>query len=66
MKKQFIQNVFVQIKFEYNDEKTELDDAINTAVHLAITPNFGTIEQGVHLTNVQATFNQETINFDSK
>ena len=66
MTKLFVQNVFVKIRFEYNDEKTELDDAINTAVHLAITPNFGTIEQGVHLTKVQATFNQETINFNSK
>lgn len=66
----FTQNIFIQATFEYTDtanngiEATNLDDAIQTAVNLAINPNFRTIEQGTHLLEVTATFNQETKKFN--
>ena len=65
----FTQNILIQVTFEYTDTThngipaTNLDDAIQTAVGLAINPNFNTIEQGTHLLEVTATFNQETKKF---
>ena len=59
-------NARVQITFQYNDMKgtriteTNLDDAINSALHLAINPNFHTIEEATSLLHVKVTCNQES------
>ena len=59
-------NVLCQITFEYNDRKTgfipatNLDDACDTAINLAIQPNFHTIENGCALLEVRATHAQNT------
>lgn len=49
--------VTVKIQFRYDEERTNLHDAMNIAEHLAVNPNFHTIEEGVELIRVQ-TCNQ--------
>ena len=53
MTKQVKINVNVEITFEYSEKSGGIDNAIQSAVALAIEPNFHTIENGVHLVNVQ-------------
>lgn len=53
MAKQTKINVNVEITFEYSDKSGGIDNAIKSAVGLAIEPNFHTVENGVRLVNVQ-------------
>lgn len=57
----------VQIEFEYKEDQKfqprDLEQDIHTAVHLAISPNYHTIEEGVSLNDVKVTCNQQTFNF---
>lgn len=41
----------VRIDFEY-DEKTSEEDAVTTAISLAVNPNYNTIEEGVLVNEV--------------
>ena len=41
----------VRVDFEY-DEMTMEEDAVTTAISLAVNPNYNTIEEGVHLDEV--------------
>ena len=58
---------FVQIEFECNEDKKyqprDLEQDIQTAVYLAIRPNYHTIDNGISLNDVKATCNQTTFNF---
>ena len=58
----------VQIEFECTKEIMikDLEEASDTAVYLAMNPNFHTVEEGVHITNVTVTRNQKTYNFNQQ
>lgn len=43
----------VRIDFEYDERKTNCDDAIITACELALNPNYRTISDGTKLENVE-------------
>ena len=53
MTKQLKINVNVEITFEYSDKSGGIGNAIQSALSLAIEPNFHTIENGVQLVNVE-------------
>lgn len=53
MTKQLKINVNVEITFEYSDKSGGIGSAIQSALSLAIEPNFHTIENGVQLVNVE-------------
>ena len=53
MTKQVKINVNVEITFEYSEKTGGIDNAIQSAIALAIEPNYHTIENGVQLLNVQ-------------
>ena len=53
MAKQVKINVNVEITFEYSEKSGGIDNAIQSAIALAIEPNYHTIENGVQLLNVQ-------------
>ena len=53
MAKQIKINVNVEITFEYSEKSGGIDNAIQSAIALAIEPNYHTIENGVQLLNVQ-------------
>lgn len=57
----------VQIEFECKEDKLQTRDInqdILTAVHLAIEPNYHTVEEGISLNDVKVTIDdQQTINF---
>lgn len=61
----FIICALVQIEFECNEKRPvrDFNEALSTAVYLAINPNYHTVEEGISLTNVTATSNQTTFNF---
>lgn len=61
----FTAMALVQIEFECknNCQIKDFDEAFNSAIHLAINPNYHTIEEGISLINVTATSNQQTFNF---
>ena len=44
--------VNLEIKFEMDDKRTDYDQAMQTALALAVEPNYHTIEEGVHLLHV--------------
>ena len=46
-------NVNVEITFAYSEKSGEIDNAIQTAIGLAIEPNYHTIENGVRLIKVK-------------
>lgn len=65
----FMTNAQIQIAFEIREDKkhaTDLNDAITTAIYLAINPNFNTVEEGISLTGVEVVVNGQTINFKKK
>lgn len=43
----------VCIDFEYDERKTNCDDAIISACELALNPNYNTISDGTKLENVE-------------
>lgn len=43
----------VRIDFEYDERKTNCDDAIYNACKLALNPNYNTIIEGANLENVE-------------
>ena len=43
----------VRIDFEYDERKTNCDDAIITACELTLNPNYNTICEGTKLENVE-------------
>ena len=43
----------VRIDFEYDETKTNCEDAINSACELALNPNYRTISNGTKLENVE-------------
>lgn len=43
----------VRIDFEYDERKTDCEDAIITACELALNPNYSTISDGTKLENVE-------------
>ena len=45
--------VNLEIKFEMDDKRTDYDQAMQTALALAVEPNYHTIEEGVHLLYVE-------------
>lgn len=53
MAKQVKINVNVEITFEYSEKSGGIDNAIQSAIALAVEPNYHTIENGVQLLNVQ-------------
>lgn len=53
MTKQVKINVNVEVTFEYSEKSGGIDNAIQSAIALAIEPNYHTIENGVQLLNVQ-------------
>lgn len=53
MAKQVKINVNVEITFEYSEKSGGIDNAIQSAIALAIEPNYHTIENGVQLLKVQ-------------
>ena len=51
MKQQFYIAVDTLAVFEFDDEKTTLDEAVEAVRDLAFNPNYHTIEEGVQLTD---------------
>ena len=44
--------VTLVIDAEYDETKTDMESAMDEAYYLAVRPNFGTVSNGVHLTQV--------------
>ena len=57
--------VNLEITFEMDDKRTDYDQAMQTALALAVEPNYHTIEEGVrvlHVAKTEPEFFYQTLN----